>query len=124
MVIRAAGIVLSCFAIVTASASARPAAETTAPVLERLDPPRRAVVVMALLGLVLTGLVLITCVMLGAHWVRRLARHRPRDHVNNKVRSEAESIRVRKSLEAMLPEAKTGDTVQIDAGTKETRVDP
>jgi hypothetical protein len=43
--------------------------------IERLDP-RRAAVVMAL-GLTLVGLFLITFVMVGGHWVRRLAPHRP-----------------------------------------------
>ena len=40
-------------------------------VIERLDPPRRAAVVMALLGLTLVGLFLIAFVMLGG---RRIAR--------------------------------------------------
>jgi hypothetical protein len=123
MVVRTAVITWIGSAVVAGFVSTLAAAETTTPVLERLDPPRRAVVVMALLGLVLTGLVLVTCVMLGAHWVRRLARHRPHDHVTSEVRSDAESTRVRKSLEAMLPEVKTGDTVQFDAGSKETKVD-
>jgi hypothetical protein len=101
------------------------AASATAPVLERLDPPRRAAVVMALLGLVLTGLVLVTCVMLGAHWVRRLARHKPNELLPSpEAKATAERDRLRKSLEPMLPDAKTGDTVQIDVSTKETKVDP
>jgi hypothetical protein len=124
MVIRVAVMTSISSAIVAGFASALVGAETTAPVLERLDPPRRAAVVMALLGLVLTGLVLITCVMLGAHWVRRLARHQPRDLATSDVRSEVASARLRKSLEAMLPDMKTGDTVQIDASSKETKVDP
>ena len=124
MVIRAAQVTFS-LAVVNWSASVLPAAETTAPVLERLDPPRRAAVVMALLGLVLTGLVLITCVMLGSHWVRRLARHRPHDHSPaSEAKAAAESGRLRKSLESILPDVKTGDTVQIDVSSKETKVDP
>jgi hypothetical protein len=94
-------------------------------VLERLDPPKRAAVVMALLGLMLTGLVLVTCVMLGSHWVRRLARHRPRSRGQRTTsRSPAESRRVRKSLEGILPSVKSGDTVQLDPGSSETIVDP
>jgi hypothetical protein len=101
------------------------AAETTAPVLERLDPPRRAAVVMALLGLVLTGLVLVTCVMLGAHWVRRLAQHKPTGSSSTNVaRSTAETARLRTSLATIVPDIQLGDTVQINRSTKETKVDP
>lgn len=44
---------------------------------ERLDPVTRTVVLMALLGLVLLGITLIACVMIGGRWVRRLAQHSP-----------------------------------------------
>lgn len=40
----------------------------------QLDPPTRAMLLMTLLGLVLTGLGLILMTMLGARWVRREAR--------------------------------------------------
>ncbi|MCA9238651.1 MAG: hypothetical protein KDA37_00550 [Planctomycetales bacterium] len=40
----------------------------------QLDPPTRAMLLMTLLGLVLTGLGLILLTMLGARWVRREAR--------------------------------------------------
>jgi hypothetical protein len=124
MVIRAVVAICS-FVVAGWCAEVVLAIETTAPVLERLDPPRRAAVVMALLGLVLTGLVLITCVMLGAHWVRRLARHKPNDHLpSGDTKGAAERDRLRSSLEAILPDAKTSDTVQIDTSTKETKVDP
>ena len=110
---------------VTWLAGAASAAEPTAPVLERLDPPRRAAVVMALLGLMLTGIVLVACVMLGAHWVRRLARHKPTNHLASvDLRGAAERDRLRKSLEPMLPDVKTGDTVELDTSTKDTKVDP
>lgn len=92
-------------------------------VLERLDPPRRAAVVMALLALVLTGLVLVTSVMLGAHWVRRLARHRPGCQHAAESRSPAESGRLRKSLHRVLPQASTSDTVHLDSGTSDTVAD-
>jgi hypothetical protein len=94
-------------------------------VLERLDPPKRAAVVMALLGLVLTGLVLVTCAMLGAHWVRRLARHRPGTKQTRTIsRSPAENKRLRDALESVLPSAKSSDTVQLDSSTSDTIVDP
>jgi hypothetical protein len=100
------------------------AAGTTGPAIERLDPPRRAAVVMALLALVLTGLLLVTCVMLGAHWARRLARHRPPSGRPTGVAFEIEgNRRVRAALESILPSLKTADTLHIDASTKETKVD-
>ena len=100
-------------------------ADPAGPVLERLDPPRRAAVVMALLGLVLTGLVLITCVMLGAHWVRRLARHKPAGRrADSAANDAAENRRLRSALEGVLPSHKTGDTIHIDGSTKETKADP
>lgn len=92
-------------------------------VLERLDPPRRAAVVMALLALVLTGLVLVTSVMLGAHWVRRLARHRPGRRQANELRSTEANGRLRKSLRRVLPKSSTSDTVHLDAGTSDTVAD-
>jgi hypothetical protein len=80
---------------------------------------------MALLGLVLTGLVLVTCVMLGAHWVRRLAQHKPPGGSSTNVaRNTAETARLRESLETIVPDIQSGDTVQINRSTKETKVDP
>jgi hypothetical protein len=101
------------------------AAESAGPALERLDPPRRAAVVMALLALVLTGLVLITCAMLGAHWVRRLARHKPGDRRTDPTTTDAiMNRRLRASLENILPGYKAGDTIHTDVSTKETKADP
>jgi hypothetical protein len=95
------------------------------PVLERLDPPRRAAVVMALLALVLTGLALVMCVMLGGHWVRRLARHQPGSQpAVSQTNGAAENRRLRESLGRLIPPANVSDTVHIDTSTKETRVDP
>jgi hypothetical protein len=93
------------------------------PVLERLDPPRRAAVIMALLALVLTGLFLVLTVMLGAHWVRRLARHRPGAHKTSPVELRGENERLRDALKSVLPEVKTNDTVQLGSAPGETKVD-
>jgi hypothetical protein len=100
------------------------AAEATRPVLERLDPPRRAAVVMALLALVLTGLLMVACAMLGAHWVRRMARHRPASSRNSVATDTRGNQRVRDALQEILPMLKSDDTIQIDPSTKETRADP
>jgi hypothetical protein len=54
------------------------AVDEPAPLLKRLDPPRRATVVMALVGLVVLGLGLVALVMLGGWFVRRRARQRAR----------------------------------------------
>jgi hypothetical protein len=90
-------------------------------VLSQLDPPRRAAVVMALLGLTLVGLFLVAFVMVGGHWVRRLARHKPARRAFSKhVTSEAS---LREALEGILPEGKSSDTVLLDSSSKETRVD-
>src|SRR5438128_2371237 len=75
------------------------------PVLERLDPPRRAAVIMALLGLALIGLFLIIVVMVGGHWVRRMARHRPGQR--RAGLNPASVGRLQESLQAILPETKT-----------------
>ena len=100
------------------------AAESAGPVLERLDPPRRAAVVMALLGLVLIGLLLVTIAMLGAHWVRRLARHNPgRRPTSIKSSDTAGNRRLRDSLQDILPACKAGETLHVDASTNETKVD-
>jgi hypothetical protein len=90
-------------------------------VFERLDPPRRAAVVMALLGLTLVGLFLITFVMVGGHWVRRLARHRPgRRRIGNKPAADG---RLRETLQGILPEMKSGDTVLLDTSSKDTKAE-
>lgn len=46
-------------------------------VWQRLDPVRRAKLLMALFALLLVGLLLVALAMIGARYVRRLARHRP-----------------------------------------------
>ena len=90
-------------------------------VIERLAPPRRAAVIMALLGLTLVGLFLITFVMVGGHWVRRLARQRPgqRRYAKN---METEGG-LRDALQDILPEVKSSDTVLLDTSSKDTKVE-
>src|SRR5690349_8730628 len=87
------------------------AATAAEPVLERIDPPRRAAIIMALLGLTLVGLFLIVLAMIGGHWARRLARHRPGQGSGRNPR-EPSDAQLRQSLESILPEAKTDDTIQ------------
>jgi hypothetical protein len=93
------------------------------PVLEQLDPPRRLAVIVALLALVLVGMLLVLFVMLGASWVRRLARHRPGASKESMRTAAVENERLRESLKSVLPEVKTNDTVHFGRSSKETRVD-
>jgi len=97
------------------------AATSIDPVLERLDPPRRAAVVMALLGLTLVGLFLVATILVGGHWVRRLARHRP---AGSRHSARAATIsELQDSLDMMLTDMEKGDTVLLDTPSKETKVD-
>ena len=90
-------------------------------VIERLDPPRRAAVIMALLGLTLVGLFLITFVMVGGHWVRRLARQRPGQRRPGPTAVTED--RLRAALQGILPDMKSSDTMLLDSSSKETKVE-
>jgi hypothetical protein len=90
-------------------------------IFERLDPPRRAAVVMALLGLTLVGLFLITFAMVGGHWVRKLARHRPGRRQPGKDGVKEGGLR--EALRKFLPETKSSDTVMLDSSSKETKIE-
>jgi hypothetical protein len=96
------------------------AQESSEPLIERLDPPHRAAVLMAILALVLTGIVLVACVMIGGRWVRRLARHElgPTKHTMH-----VENQRLRKALRPILPEGQSGETTVAKRGGDETVVD-
>ncbi len=93
-------------------------------VLERLDPPHRAAVLMTILGLVLTGLALVTGVMIGAHWVRRLSRQRP--YSTPPTGDPAKRSAGRRKLRS-LPNVPSGPsssvTVQMDPSLDDTRLD-
>lgn len=94
------------------------------PVLERLDPQRRTAVIMALLVIALSGLALVVCTMLGAIWVRRVARQKPRPtRADFASRSPAESQRLRESLGAVLPPANPDETIHGGKAAGETKVD-
>jgi hypothetical protein len=99
------------------------AKQSTEPVLEQLDPPRRAAVLMALLGLVLTGMALVACAMIGAHWVRRMAQHRPAALRAKAAEAATQNRRLRDALASVLPEAKTDDTIQLGRAPTDTKLD-
>jgi hypothetical protein len=89
-------------------------AESAEPLLERLDPPRRAAVLMAILGLVLLGLLIVTCVMIAGRWTRRVARER---HGSTRNTGHVENRRLRKSLATILP-----DDEEVPTGAGETAI--
>jgi hypothetical protein len=93
----------------------------TEPVFERLDPPRRAAVVMALLAITILGLFLVAVAMLGGNWARRLARrrHGPSDQIKN-----VENERLRSALEPILPPTESGETIVTRKRSDDTVVDP
>ena len=90
-------------------------------VLEKLDPPVRAAVLMALLALTLVGLFLITFIMVGGHWVRRLARHRPAPRQFGK--SAATESGLPDVVDSALLDRKSSDTLLLDTSSKDTKVE-
>jgi hypothetical protein len=92
------------------------------PVLEQLPPPKRAAVVLAIFAIVLTGLTLVLGIMIGAHWVRRMARQRPRG-LHPTTSAKSASQRPLTPIADSLGDARTDATLKIDAGTKETKLD-
>ena len=90
------------------------------PLIERLDPPRRAAVAMALLAITIIGLFLVTCVLIGGHWVRRLARRR---HGHSDMHKNVENQRLRSALHPILPTGTTGDTTVANKRSDDTTVD-
>ena len=87
--------------------------------LERLDPETRAIAIMALLGLVLLGVTLVACVMIGGRWVRRLARQSPHSTASRRRSPFASTATVAASRNGAL----SGDTLTGEQRTDETRAD-
>lgn len=96
-------------------AAALDSAEAAEPLIERLDPPRRAAVLMAILGLVLLGLLVVTCVMIGGRWMRRVARQR---HGPTQNTVHVENRRLRESLAPIFP----GDAPDAARSAGETAI--
>ncbi|HMP05304.1 MAG TPA: hypothetical protein PJ982_03050 [Lacipirellulaceae bacterium] len=91
------------------------------PLIERLDPERRVAVVMALLGIAIVGVFLVTMILLGGSWVRRLARY---GRGPTKDTTNVANKRLRDALAPMLPEdGRTDETTVVDRGTDETVTD-
>ncbi len=92
-------------------------ADAAEPLIERLDPPRRAAVLMAILGLVLLGMALVACVMIGGRWLRGVAREQ---HGPTKNTDHVENRRLRKALEPMLPKGEAGETAVAQRKSDDT----
>jgi hypothetical protein len=101
------------------------AAQPAEPVLERLDAPKRAFVIMAIIFIAVIGLLLVMCTMLGARWVRGIARQRPRP---TRHESGTRSSRAMNDLDAHTdstsPRAGPDETIHIDRQMDDTKVDP
>ncbi len=87
-------------------------------VLERLDPQRRAAVVLALIGLCLLGVTMVVLTMLGARWVRgqRLRPARER-HKSSPVDSPKRRVTVDRSnsTSETLSGPPTGEETSVDS---------
>lgn len=94
--------------------------DSAEPLIEQLDPPRRAAVLMAILGLVLLGIALVACVMIGGRWVRRLARD---EHGPTKNTTHVENQRLRKALEPVLPRGDADETAIAPRKSDDTVAD-
>ena len=93
------------------------------PLIKQLDPERNVALMMALLGLVLIGITLVACIMVGGHWVRRLARSQPSQKTMTKKNGEAWRGTVAKMLSAEMLEGKANETMAVDQATDDTRTD-
>jgi hypothetical protein len=101
------------------------AAQPAQPVLERLDPQRRTAVIMAIIWMVVIGLILVTCTMLGGRWVRRIARQRPRTtRLATSSPSAEENTNLRESLDGVLPPVDPNETIHTERHKGETKIDP
>jgi hypothetical protein len=86
--------------------------------LEQLEPPRRAAVVLILIGLCLLGVLMVVLTMLAGRWVRGLKIHKPRHRPSVPPKSEAPS-RTRRAEGSSQSETMPGLPL-----TGETTVDP
>lgn len=89
-----------------------------APPAPQMPPTTKAVVLMALLGIALLGMLLVVFILLGGHWVRRIGSHRrgpvvPPDFVLKKDMPEREP----KPIDA----ERSTDETYVDEVTDDTR---
>lgn len=90
------------------------------PLIHQLDPPRNAAVAMALLGLVLLGITMVACIMIGGRWVRRIAQSGPRGASRIKQQLDTEW---RKKLAEQVPDVPSDETMVAEQATDDTVTD-
>lgn len=95
------------------------AQESGQPLIQQLDPKRNVALMMALLGLVLIGITLVACVMIGGHWVRKLARSSP----PKKAFEARDNTKLREQLAIHLPEGDPDETTLADPAMDDTKAD-
>ena len=95
------------------------AQESSQPLIQQLDPERNVAVSLALLGLVLIGITLVACIMIGGHWVRKLAR----SSLPKRTFESRDNAKLREKLAIHLPEGDPAETTLADPAADETKVD-
>lgn len=103
------------------TAGAAPAEPPANPLIEQLDPPRRAMVLMALLGIVLVGVFLVAAVILGARWARRLARQ---SRGPTRSTGDIANRRLREVINKNAPDGRTDETTIVNPSSDDTIADP
>ncbi len=88
---------------------------------EKLPPTTRAMVMMALLGILLVGLFFVVAILLGGHWVRRLGKHRRGPVVPPDVPPLQLKVQSQTSREAISKESHYVHKLNFANNTDETR---
>ena len=88
---------------------------------EKLPPTTRAMVMMALLGILLVGLFFVVAILLGGHWVRRLGKHQRGPVVPPDVPPLQLKVQSKTSREAISKESHHGHKLNLANNTDETR---
>ncbi len=96
-------------------------AKDVGPALERMEPAKRVAVIMALLALTLIGIFLVIFIMVGGHWVRRLARHRPRSGAAAPPANDVPEAVDQPQI--VIPDEKSGDTMLLEGPSAETKIE-
>jgi hypothetical protein len=86
---------------------------------QKLPPPTRAAVIMALLGIALLGMLIVAIILLGGHWVRRQGGHRGRAVPPDRepIRRRGQSLDAADSQRAPGESAPAADTVSDKPNT-------
>ncbi|QDU90778.1 hypothetical protein Pla175_41910 [Pirellulimonas nuda] len=99
-------------------------AQAARPAIDATPPPSRAAMLMAILGLVLLGIGMIVCVMLGARWVRKIAREQPRPPLERRRQTERPPEVVPAAPIASAADSPTsGRTLADSQRERETRIE-